>query len=240
MPDNIFPFLIVAIILAAILYNFFFSKKARINRKLRKAPFRKIANFQNGEIAKIIGNILPIDQALRAPLSLRECSYYYVLVEEKRSNGKSSHWRTIIEQEISNKFLVKEGENVALIQDHRVMSNIVIDKKYSSGLFNDASERLESFLKKHGYESEGFLGFNKEIRYKEGILEDNEKVSVLGKGEWKTAIELGLPPEYEKILVITAADNEHIYLSDDPETTEVNTVKPKRMQRSRYNKSYRK
>ncbi|WP_417608562.1 hypothetical protein [Owenweeksia hongkongensis] len=219
------------------IYNFFFSKKARINRKLKKAPSRKISEFKDGEVAKIVGEVFPIGEQLLAPLSKRECSYYYVLIEQKKSSGKNSYWRTIIENEVSHKFLIKEGEHYALINDTRVMSNIVIDKEYSSGLLNDAAMRLESYLKKHNHESENFFGFNKRLRYKEGILETNERVSVLGQGQWKSAEELELPLEYGNILVLTAADDEHIYLSDNPETTQVNTVKPTR---NRYNKRYRK
>ncbi len=220
-----------------VIYNYLFSKKARINRKLKKAPWKKIAGFRNGEIAKIVGDILPIEEPLQAPLSHRECSYYFVLVEQKKSSGKSSHWKTIIEKEVSNKFLIKDGEHYALINDHRIMSNIVIDRKFTSGLFDDATERLKAYLKKHGHDDEGFLGFNKEIRYNEGILENGERVAVLGKGHWESAETHNLPAEYGQILVITAADKEHIYLSDEPETTKVNLVKT---ERSRYTKTYRK
>ncbi|WP_417601330.1 hypothetical protein [Owenweeksia hongkongensis] len=237
MNNSMFFILVIACLLGIMIYNFFFSKRARINRKLKKAPSRKISEFKDGEVAKIVGEVFPIGEQLLAPLSKRECSYYYVLIEQKKSSGKNSYWRTIIENEVSHKFLIKEGEHYALINDTRVMSNIVIDKEYSSGLLNDATMQLESYLKKHNHESENFFGFNKQLRYKEGILETNERVSVLGQGQWKSAEELELPLEYGNILVLTAADDEHIYLSDNPETTQVNTVKPTR---NRYNKRYRK
>lgn len=228
--------IVLAVIIGSMIYNLFFSKKAVINRKLKKAPSKKISEFTNGEIAKIVGTISPVDEQLLSPLSRRPCSYYFVLVEEKRSSGKNSYWKTIIEKEVSNKFLIKEGEHAALIDGKRVMSNIVIDKEYASGTFNDPPERLLKYLKDHGHEHENFFGFNKSIRYKEGILEEDEKVAVLGKGQWQNAAELGLPPEYKDVLLISAADEEHIYLSDDPETTTINEVKVKR---ERYNKSYK-
>lgn len=222
--------------LGILVYNGFFSKKARINRKLKKAPSKKISEFTNGQIAKIVGTISPVDEQLLSPLSKRPCSYYFVLVEEKQWGGKNSYWETIIVSEVSSKFLIKDGEHVALINDKRVMSNIVIDKEYTSGTFNDPSYRLLKYLKDHGHNHENFFGFNKTIRYKEGILEEDEKVAVLGKGQWQNAAELGLPSEYKDVLVISAADEENIYLSDDPETTTINEVKIKR---ERYNKSYR-
>jgi len=42
---------------------------------------------------------------------------------------------------------------------------------------------LKSTLIVIGFKSEGFLGFNKSIRYKEGILENGEEIAVFGKGK---------------------------------------------------------
>lgn len=178
-----------------------------------------MAYVQNGETVKVVGTIVPMEELLVAPLSQRECAHYFVEVEQKKSSGKNSHWDTIIQREVTSKFLIRDEDHYALIYGHRVKSNIVIDRNYTSGTFNDATEVLEDYLREHGHQSEGFLGFNKSLRYKEGVLEANESISVLGVGNWKSAKELGLPEKYDKVLVITAANGEYVYISDDPETT---------------------
>jgi len=43
-------------------------------------------------------------------------------------------------------------------------------------------------------------------------------VAVYVKGRWKEADQLGLPEAYGRVLVISAPDNEAVYLSDDPST----------------------
>lgn len=217
--------IIAAAVVIGIGVSYFFSKKAIIKRKLKKANSKSLANFKSGDTAKIVGTVEIIGDPLIAPLSGRECSYYYVHVEEKVKSGKSSHWKTRIEEEVPGKFLIKEGEKYALINDSNIKSYIVQDRNYSSGFLDDAEEHLERYLNSKGYESEGFLGMNRTLRYKEGVLEEGEQIAVFGTGNWKDAATFKLPEEYGKVLEVTSTTGEAIYLSDDPDTTKKKIVK---------------
>ena len=207
---------IILIILAILLISVLFSKRAIVRRKLKNAAIKRITGFIDGESAKIIGKVEFVDEPLLSPLSGRECAYYYIHVEQKVSTGKSSHWKTVIEEEKSCKFVIREGINCAYLSSHKIKSYIVQDKNYTSGVFNDATEHLEKYLNAKGFKSEGFLGLNKTLRYKEGVLENGEEIAVFGKGEWKDVNELGLPDKYGRVLAITSPDGEAVYLSDDP------------------------
>ena len=213
------------IIITAIAYQIFFNKKAVIKRKLKKAPHKRIYSFRNGEVAKFTGTIEIVDNPLIAPLSKRKCSYYHVIVEKQVSSGKSSHWKTIIEETKSCKYVIRDSSACALIKAYVLKSYVVLDKKFSSGAFNDADANLESYLNKHGHESEGFLGFNKTLRYREGVLEQGEQIAVLGKGKWHDAAEVNLPSNYDRVLVVTASEEHPVYLSDDPSTTKLDRNK---------------
>lgn len=214
-------FLIIFTIIIAIAgLSYLFSKKARIKRKLKKASFKKMAGFKNGEVAKIVGKVEIVGEALIAPLSGRICSYYYIHVQERVSSGKNSYWKTRVEEEVSGKFVIREGENCAFINDNNLNSYIVQDRNYSSGFLNDASLKLEKYLNSKGYKSEGILGMNRTLRYKEGVLEDKEEIAVFGQGNWKEGSALNLPEEYGRVLEITSKNGEAIFLSDDPDTTE--------------------
>jgi hypothetical protein len=219
MDSPIIFVVIILVVIAIIFFGYYYSKKAKIKRKLKNAELKSIAKFKSGDIARIVGKVEFIGNPLLAPLSNRECSYYYIHVERKVKSGKSSTWRTIIEEEVSSKFLIKEGDNYAYINDNNLKCYIVQDKSYSSGFLNDASVNLENYLNRKGYESEGMLGFNKTLRYKEGILEGAEEIAVFGKGVWKNASELSLPEKYGKVLEITSTNDVAVYLSDDPDTT---------------------
>lgn len=212
------PVIIIIAVVAVILISFYYNKNAIIKRKLKKAPLKRIFSFRNGDIAKLVGKVEFVENALKAPLSGRECAYYHVHVEQQISSGKSSHWKTIIDEVVANKFVIRDGNEVAYVNSTRMKSYIVEDRKYRSGFLNDATKHLEAYLNRHGLESENFLGLNKTIRYKEGILEKGEKIAVLGIGEWKDADQLDLPDFYGRVLYINACENQAIYLSDDLET----------------------
>jgi hypothetical protein len=154
-----------------------------------------------------------VEAPLVAPLSGRECAWYCVEVQVKRG-GKNSRWETIIKEENKSGFVIRDADKVAFIDDTNVKRHIVQDVHYSSGFLNDPSNKLAAYLKKHGYKSENFLGFNKSIRYHEGVLEKSETIVVLGKGEWHPGFKLGLPHDYGDVLAITSG-GDIIYLSDD-------------------------
>tara|TARA_B110000211_G_C13988009_1_gene512633 strand:+ start:189 stop:446 length:258 start_codon:yes stop_codon:yes gene_type:complete len=75
------------------------------------------------------------------------------------------------------------------------------------------------FLAEHGTESEGFLGFNKKLRYNEGILEEGEVVAVLGKGTWKSGKDLNINGSLIQMLEIKVDKDLPVYLSDNDSTT---------------------
>jgi len=217
-PEIIIPIAIGIVILIVVFISFYFSKKAVIKRKLKKAIGKKISDFVSGDIAKVVGKVEFVGEPLIAPLSGRRCAHYYVLVEEKVSSGKSSHWNTLIEEEVAGKFVIRDGRHCAHINNQNVKSYLVEDREFASGFGNDATPELERYLNAHGQKSEGVFGWNKTIRYKEGVLEEGELIAAVGRGEWKTAEQAQLPDTFERVLEISATEQEPVYLSDDPET----------------------
>lgn len=207
--------LLVAVI---VFFRYYYSRKAVVLRKLKNAVDKHISGFVNGNIAKIVGRVDIVGNPLYAPLSGRKCAYYYVMVEQRVSNGKSTYWKPIIEEERAGEFLVKDGRYSVHINALKVKSYLVQDRIYTSGFMEDATEVLEKFLRAHGHKSENLIGLNKSLRYKEGVLEQGEVVAVMGRGEWKDAAQFNLPSTTERVLVIAATEDEPVYLSDDPAT----------------------
>lgn len=220
--EFLFPASFVLVIAGVIILCSYYSRKAIVKRKLKKAAGMKISAFLSGDIAKVVGNVEFVGDPLIAPLSGRRCAYYYVLVEQLESSGKSSHWVKKIEEEVGGTFVIRDGRYRAHINsDSTLKTYIVQDEEYESGYHNDATETLENYLRAHDMESENRLGFNKRLRYKEGVLEEGECMAAMGRGEWKNAREVNLPDSFGKILVLSSTDEEPIYLSDDPDTVEI-------------------
>ncbi|MDC3132672.1 hypothetical protein OA501_00465 [Flavobacteriaceae bacterium] len=217
----------ITLLLIIGIISIFFSKKAIIKRKLRRAPLKSILSFRNGDLAKIVGSVELVDPPLKSPLSQRSCCYFHVVVEQHVKSGKNHRWKKVIDIEKYNKYVLNQEGSYAYVNTEKLKSYLVQDKNYSSGIFNQPDKNLLKFLKEHGYDSKGFLGINKRYRYKEGVLEKGEKVAVLGQGQWKIASEFGLPNSFDEVLGIHHPTEGHVYLTDDLDLT---TVKPKKNQ----------
>ena len=130
-----------------------------------------MSSFQTGDVAKVAGKVEYQGNQLIAPLSGRPCCFYQVKVERLESSGKSSSWRTIIKEEESMDFFIRDGRNRAYVERGELKAYLVQDWNTESGFRHDANRNMETILSRHGYSSENFLGMNHSIRYHEGVLE---------------------------------------------------------------------
>lgn len=219
----IFMGVAVAIVTGGWVYRQFFSARGRARRALRKASRVPIGRAKDGELAKLCGTLRGVEQPVVGPLSKRPCAYYRTTVEQKKGSGNSSHWRTIIdESDFVQRFWIEDGTGRALVELVYPMVVLTMDNSFSSGFLDDATPDLEEFLARHGESSEGWV-FNKTLRYKEGLLEEGEKVAVFGLCRWEpdpdpaAASGAGFRQQAMRLKVIAPQDNQ-LLLSDDVST----------------------
>ncbi|WP_034060774.1 hypothetical protein [Lacinutrix jangbogonensis] len=217
-------FCAVALIVFLIYY---FNPKTIILRRLKKLTYSKIGSLQSHTYAKIEGKALNVEQPLIAPLSKRKCIYYKIKIEKKVSSGKSSHWKTIVDEEIIQDFFVEQtGERLLIFpkkQPKNYYDYLVTDKTANSGSFNDPTPEFKALLNNYNIETEGFFGFNKQLRYKEAIIEVGERITVAGFVKW---VELENPISdynYARVASLIAKDKIKILITDSPDA-----LKPKR------------
>jgi len=217
--DPFFIFIFLAFFAGLIFVGIYFSRKSVVRRALKKAGEKRIGEFMDGDTGKIVGRVVFAGRTLTAPLSMRSCVYYHIVVEEYRSSGKSGSWHTIIEDEQKGDIVISDGSHYAVIDPQQIKSFLVPDVNYSSGTFNDATPHLEQFLSHYGRKSTGLFGLNKSLRYREGILEKDETFAVSGQGQWIAPQSRGLNISARRVLMITPGQEGHVYLSDDPAMT---------------------
>jgi hypothetical protein len=204
--------LVVVGVLIFIFVAWYFSKDARIKRALRKAPIMKVGDFTDGAVGRITGKVRMLEE-FKAPISGRLCAHFQAKVQQRRQSGKSSHWRTIIEESDMVDFVVEDESGRAMVEAAGAEVAVVKDAHFRSGTFNDATPELEAFLQRHGKSSTGLFGFNKTLRYTEGIIEEGEEVAVYGRGRWEKPAGGG-----SRQLVIGAPPEGNVLISDDPST----------------------
>ena len=217
--------LIIVVIGAIILLSFYFSRKQVVLRKLSKIPLKPATGLKTSELTKVTGKALHVKSPLIAPLSGRECVFYTIKIEKRVSTGKSSHWKTIINEEKTQEFFIdSNGDFVIVRPTHspkNYLSYLVKDKRTSSGAFNDPTPEFEALLKQYNIDPINLLGFNKSLRYKEGIIEIGEQITVSGIAKWKTLNEPIPDYHYSKIAELVSEGKEKLIITDGP-------LKPKR------------
>ena len=208
----------VAILVIIAVAGAFFSHDAKVKRALRKAPLATTRTFPVDTVATVQGTVCQLDGApLIAPLSGRPCAYYEAIVEEYRSSGKRGSWYPIIREHLGQDFLLDDGQGTARVVMEHASVSLVKDAHFRSGMFEDATPALDEFLARHGRQSQGWL-FNKNLRYREGVLENGELVAVCGAGAHEPDPRAAPHGEQTRRLVLAAGAGAPLYVSDDMST----------------------
>lgn len=169
-------FAVISIILAL----YFYFKYNKIVVLIQDTKTSKITTLKQG-FAEITGKIEKKDGLLTSPMSRKPCVYYRFKVEEKRSSGKNSHWKRIIDDEKYVRFFISDNSGKAIVDCYKAKFNFDTDVKGNSGTFKDATPEMVEALNKYGYSDEGMFGFNKTLRYKEIFLEEGDNAYLLGE-----------------------------------------------------------
>ncbi len=209
---------VISTVIFLVIYN---SKRNVIIRKLKKTSSKRIALVKENEYVKIIGKAQAIDKPLISSIGKRSCVYYHIKVEEERKGRKSKSWHTIIEETKSTNFIIESSGEKAIVNANTGLQNkmvyLVKDIKHRSGTWNDPSEFLEDYLQSYGKKSTGHFGFNKTMRYQEGIIEIGENIAVLGTGNWKES-DHKFDRYSSQNLFISGDKANKLLITDDPKT----------------------
>jgi len=228
MSGPIIVVIVFCVIGIIIFCTYYFSAKNVIIRTLSKIPHKPASSLKTNELSKVSGKALHVKEPLIAPYSNRKCVFYQIIIEQKVSTGKSSHWKTLVKEERFQEFFIQTKNDFVIIkpqeQPKNYICHLVKDKDQSSGAFNDPSPQFVSVLKRYNIDSETFLGFNKRLRYKEGIIAIGEEITVAGIAKWKTLSEPLPEYPYSKIATLESVNKQKIIITDLPEVIH----KPKR------------
>lgn len=220
MDSTIVIFIFIAAILI-ISVSYYFNDKQVIIRSLSKIPLRRVTNLRENEVSKLQGKALHVKEPLIAPYSGRKCIFYQIKIQQKVSTGKSSRWKTLIEEEQMQEFFLENNGDMVIIKPQKHPENykcfLVKDKEQNSGTFNDASPRFVGVLNRYDIDSTNWLGFNKKLRYEEGVIEIGEYITVAGIAKWKTLSEPIPEYPYSKIAELESNEKQKLLITDLPE-----------------------
>ena len=205
--------LILILVIAIFIVGIYFSLGERIKRAIKKFPTRRIADIKDGEFARLTGKVAAVGEIMTAPLSGRRCVYYSVSVLESH---KRSRW-IVLEEEMMADVVLFDGSGYAVLKTDEPIAHLMEDRNYHSGFWREAEPRLKAFLRKYHQDDAGVM-FNRNLEYREGVLEPNEEFTVIGTCHWEPASEHGLKIADKNVLVITTSEKGDLLLTDHKPT----------------------
>jgi hypothetical protein len=206
--------------------GWYFSNDQRTKRALRRLRPTKIVETRDGGMVKLVGRVRFLSPPLEAPFSGRPCAQYRVIVEgvvrdrvARRGGFRGWSQATLIHEERAVDFLLEDGTGCALVRMACAAVAVDMDYNTNSGIFRDPSERVEALLARHGQKGNA-EDFNRRLRCREGVLEENDEVAVLGRARYETDADpgagtLGGYREDPRRLVIGAPPGAGVLVSDD-------------------------
>ena len=222
MNTTLIIILVVCVFGLIIFLGVHFSKKNVILRTLSKIPNKPASSLKTNDLSKVSGKALHVKDPLIAPYSGKKCVFYQIKIQQRVSNGKSSRWKTILQDEQFQEFFVETNGDFVIVkptnQPQNYISYLVKDSKTSSGMFNGPTPKFEAVLRRYNINAENFFGLNKRLRYEEGVIEIGEHITVAGIAKWK-ALNEPLPEyPYSKIATLESDGKQKIIITDLPET----------------------
>jgi hypothetical protein len=149
--------------------------------RMIRTPTGEIANLPAGEQVEVVGKA-DGETGLQSPITKTPCVFWQVLVSEKRSSGKSSHWVIVHSSRSSKPFDVYDGTGRVRVHPGRGLELLLRDDaKKSSGIFSSLDEQTQSALSGMGVDTKGFLNMNRALRVQERYIEQGDQIYLLGK-----------------------------------------------------------
>jgi hypothetical protein len=199
----------ILLVLGILFSVYWFSDDARTRRELKAVPTLAISAVQEGMVVRVTGRLRPAGDLVQSPLTGRHCAYFLAVVEERRKHGKTSSWSEIAREVHCLDFEVEDGTGVIHVRMDGCRVAVTRDAYSRSGTFDDATEAERAFLARHGHDSTGLLGFNRTLRYEEGVLEPGEEITVLGQ------VKTRVGPDGARTWVLGPTPDRAVLVSDD-------------------------
>jgi hypothetical protein len=141
----------------------------------------EIASLPAEEQVEVVGKA-DGDAALQSPITKTPCVFWQVVVSEKRSSGRSTHWIIVHHSTSTKPFDVYDGTGRVRVHPGRGLELLLRDDvKTSSGIFSSLDEQTRAALNAMGVDTKGFLNMNRPLRVQERYIEQGDQIYLLGK-----------------------------------------------------------
>jgi hypothetical protein len=197
----------------------FRSVERRHRRFLREAIAFPLASVPEGAFARLIGVARPFEQkVLEAPLSGRLCVYYDVSVDAMSAKG--GRLRVLASEQEAVTFVLEDDGHRAIVDAAHAHISVAIDHVTESSL-DMQSDRQAALLKQLNLYNRR-VPLADGLRFREAILEVDERIAVFGCGVREADPQAPPGPGYREYgqtrLRLTGTERYPLLIRDDPES----------------------
>jgi len=184
---------------------------------MKRAPRFSLADMPENTFGKVVGRARPAEKRLlEAPLSGRLCVYYETYIDAMY-NG--SLVRTLASEQEGLAFLLQDGDTRALVDPANAYMSTAIDH-ISKSTLSLASTREVALQERNGVSRAKLGMFVDGFRYREAIIEADERIAVFGggvrepdpEGQSENYRGEGVPTR----LCLSGSEKFPLFISDDP------------------------
>jgi len=153
----------------------------RIERALAARPRTWIAAARGGPV-RVSGRIRRDGALLEAPLSGRPCVACALVADVLQNAGGTGLWRRLVDLQQAQPFLLTDETGTARVDTSAPFFLALIPDRIgkTSGPYPGKHRAISLFLESNGIKAINWLGRWRPIYYAEGVLEQDEIVSVGG------------------------------------------------------------
>lgn len=127
------------------------------------------------------GSVVALGELLTAPLTQRRCVAYHAVVDEPGLFRRA----VVVREQSATPFALHDG---TLIGDVARIE-LPTERYFQTGHLIEPGPDLSLFLTLHGARHVDFLGLNRSLQFREGIVLPGDRVLARGRGSWEpTAI----------------------------------------------------
>ncbi len=168
---------------------------------IRDAPLRDVADLVEG-YAKAVGRVVALEAPLDSPLNDTPCVFFHFKVEEQRTRTVTEHdhggragsfnrtrtrtetyWATVLDDRQAVRCGVKDGTGVAQVEVLDAEAVLSPSGHTTSGLLSGCPAGVRRELaRRYNFSTKGLL-FNKTLRYSETVIEEGDRLFVVGEVE---------------------------------------------------------
>lgn len=160
----------------------FSNRRFRAVGAMLRVPSSEIALAIDGEVVRIVGEVVAGDPLLSAPLSGRECAFYQVVVSSHSSVGEVNSSTTAslndaVDECVGTRFYVRGGSGTAEIDPSGARAFFESEETYGASDDEPLEPALRALLDRYGLPGNRYTAT-------ESILLPGTQVSVMGVAEW--------------------------------------------------------